>query len=110
MNSTNDRGADGLAGLPPPPPPSALLPPNGVMSAPVPPPRNPEKSGFAIASLVLPFLGLALPAIVCGHIALHRIKRSKGWLGGRRLAIAGVILGWLGLIGTSYAVMERMAS
>lgn len=67
---------------------------------------NQPKSGLAIASLILglvsfiPMLGviLGIIAIVLGSIALRKI--NKFGLGGKRLAIAGIILGLLGIIFT----------
>jgi hypothetical protein len=56
---------------------------------------------MAIASLVFGiffiFFPLSIPAIVFGHIALSQIKRSAGRLGGRGLAIAGLVMGYLGI-------------
>ena len=66
--------------------------------------RQPKNSGLAIWSLVLGILGLvcfsilgAIPAVICGHMALSRIKRSAGALAGQGLAIAGLVTGYLGL-------------
>lgn len=65
------------------------------------PPPVPGTNGLAIASLVLGALWLfwigSLLAVVFGHIALHQIRRSHGWQQGRGLAIAGVVLGWVGI-------------
>jgi len=62
---------------------------------------GPQKtSGLAIASLVLGiflFFPLSIPAIILGHIALSQIKKSAGGIGGRGLAIAGLVLGYLGI-------------
>ena len=62
----------------------------------------PQKiSGMAIASLIFGilfiFFPLSIPAVVFGHIALSQIKKSAGRLGGRGLAIAGLVLGYLGI-------------
>ena len=64
--------------------------------------QAPQKtSGLAIASLIFGilfiFFPLSIPAIVFGHIALSQIKKSSGRLGGRGLAIAGLVLGYLGI-------------
>jgi hypothetical protein len=73
-------------------------------TAPLPAPRptivaSPEKtSGFAIASLVLGLVGGSLLAVIFGHIALRRIKRSWGLLTGRGMAIAGLVLGYIGMV------------
>jgi type IV pilus assembly protein PilA len=65
------------------------------------PPVPQKTSGMAIASLIFGilfiFFPLSIPAVVFGHIALSQIKRSGGRLGGRGLAIAGLVLGYLGI-------------
>ena len=73
-----------------------------------PPPLTVKNSGLATASLVLGILGLVLmiicigpllgiPAVIFGHIALAKINRSGGMLGGRGLAIAGLVTGYVSL-------------
>jgi len=52
---------------------------------------------LAIISLVSAFF-VSLAAVICGHIALSQIKKTGEK--GRGLAIAGLVLGYLGLIGT----------
>jgi type II secretory pathway pseudopilin PulG len=78
---------------------AAGLPPQTFTGVPV--PAAPQKtSGMAIGSLVLGiflFFPLSIPAIVLGHIALSQIKKSAGRIGGRGLAIAGLVLGYLGI-------------
>jgi hypothetical protein len=80
----------------PPPPPVAPRAP-----APYAAPQLPTVSGFAIASLVLGILWLywvgTVLALVFGYIALSQIKRSNGWKTGRGMAIAGVVLGYVGV-------------
>jgi hypothetical protein len=49
--------------------------------------------GFGIGQIFLPFLG-ALIAIICGHVARSQIKASNE--SGDGLAIAGLVLGYLG--------------
>jgi Domain of unknown function (DUF4190) len=53
-----------------------------------------------------------IPAIIMGHIALGRIKRSEGTLGGRGRAIAGLVLGYsfigLGLLAVVVAVIVAL--
>jgi len=71
---------------------------------PVPAPDPPKAPGLAIASLVLGILGFILlflssiPAIITGHIALARIRRSQGRIGGQNIAIAGLACGYFSLI------------
>lgn len=64
-------------------------------------PGNLETSGKAIASLVCGilffFLPSAIAAVVMGHLSLSDIRRSPGRLSGRGMAIAGLVLGYLGL-------------
>ena len=57
---------------------------------------------MAIASLVSGILGVvvcpfvgSLPAVITGHIALRQIAASGNTLGGRGLAIAGLVLGYV---------------
>ena len=64
-------------------------------------PTHRTTNTFAIISLVsgilgwslLPFLG-SISAVICGHMARARIRRSNGSEEGDGLAIAGLILGW----------------
>ena len=60
---------------------------------------NRGTNGMAIASLVLGILWLdwigSILALIFGYIALSQIKRRQQ--GGRALAIAGIILGWIGI-------------
>ena len=84
---------------PPDAPPSAVWgPPPG--SAPA--PAITRTSGLAIASLVtgLFFWCMLVPgivAIVLGYLALEQIDRSGGTTTGRGMAVAGIILGWVGI-------------
>jgi uncharacterized protein YacL len=50
---------------------------------------------LAVISLVLAFI-FSLGAVICGHIALSQIRRTGE--SGRGLAIAGLVLGYLGLV------------
>lgn len=62
-----------------------------------------ETSGKAILSLVcglLFFVPLAfIAAIVFGHLGLSEIRRSAGRLKGEGMAIAGLVLGYLWIVG-----------
>lgn len=76
-------------------------------------------SGLAIASMVCGicclfmcyFAGICgLAAVICGHMALGRISQSPVPVGGRGMAIAGLILGYLGiLISVAFIVMMVFA-
>jgi hypothetical protein len=58
-------------------------------------------NGLAIASMVLGILWLywigSILALVFGYVANSQIKRSGGQQGGRGMAIAGIVLGWVGI-------------
>ena len=67
----------------------------------------PPTSGLAIASMVCGIVGimlcyvnglLALPAVICGHMALKKIDNSLTPMGGRGMAIAGLVTGYIGLL------------
>jgi hypothetical protein len=64
----------------------------------------PQQKGMSVASLVLGicsffFLFLtAIPAIIIGHIALNRANKSPAAYGGRGMAIAGLVLGYVGMV------------
>jgi len=82
---------------------------------PIPPvPQTSKNSGLAIWSLILGILSLTLctlftgiPAVICGHIASGRIKRSGGLLAGQGLALAGIITGYIS-IGLSLLVVPLL--
>ncbi|MDA0768518.1 MAG: GYF domain-containing protein [Verrucomicrobia bacterium] len=63
-------------------------------------------SGLAIASMVCGIVSLmlcyingvaALPAVICGHMALKQINKALTPVGGRGMAIAGLVTGYIGL-------------
>ncbi len=90
--------------LPPEPPPVAPYPPNPpAPSGPIPAMTPPgEKMGLSIASLVLGILSLCgSGAFICGGI-LGIVAIILGYLGlhskGRGMAIAGIILGAIGIL------------
>ena len=84
------------AALLPPPVPSAPMYQPGVPAPPVyvAPPAN----GLAIASLISSlFLCIgSIPGVIMGHIAKSQIDRSGGAQGGRGVALAAIIIGWVG--------------
>lgn len=57
-----------------------------------------KTNGLAIAALVLGLVSFAtcgltaIPAIICGHLALGQIKRTGEQ--GQGMAMAGLIIGW----------------
>jgi len=75
-------------------------------------PPGAQKKGVAITSLVLGIVSLVLffacflgvlcgiPAIIVGHMARGRAKKSPDQFGGGGMALAGLITGYLGLVAT----------
>lgn len=63
-----------------------------------------ESSGLAIASFVTAFFVPILP-IIFGHISLSQINRSNGRIGGKGLAIAGLVLGYIVLAGLIFLLI-----
>lgn len=62
-----------------------------------------RKNGLSIASLVCGVIGsvfsiTSIPAVICGHIALHNIKSDPTKYGGKGMAIAGLILGYIAIV------------
>ena len=57
----------------------------------------PRTNGFAIASFVCSLLCINILGIIFGHVAISQINRTNE--GGKGLAIAGLILGYLSLVG-----------
>jgi hypothetical protein len=73
------------------------------VTAPLPPPA-PRTAPLAVWSLVLAILSFfgglfvtAIPAVICGHVARSRVRKSGGALGGLGLATVGLIVGYIGL-------------
>jgi uncharacterized protein DUF4190 len=69
-----------------------------------------QTSGLAVAALVtgLFFWCCAIPgivAIVLGHLALEQIDDSGGVKRGRGMAVAGIVLGWVGIAITGLLVL-----
>jgi hypothetical protein len=60
-----------------------------------------KTNGFSIASLVLGILWIywigSILALVFGYVAKQQIDRSGGMQSGRGMAIAGIVLGWIGV-------------
>jgi hypothetical protein len=62
---------------------------------------NTRNNGLSIASMILGILWLywvgSILALIFGYVALGQIKRSHGTQTGRGMAIAGIVLGWIGI-------------
>ena len=82
--------------------PAASPPPEAA----VPLSQSGPTNGFAIAALVLGILGLvgfppfipSILALIFGYKGKREIDRSGGHQSGRGLAVAGIVLGWIGVI------------
>ncbi|MFL5688444.1 MAG: DUF4190 domain-containing protein, partial [Chloroflexota bacterium] len=82
--------------------------PSGVATAPgapvhglgIAPPRR-STNGMAIASMVLGIVWVcgigSILALIFGYIARRQIRDSMGAQGGDGMAIAGIVLGWIGV-------------
>lgn len=76
-------------------------PPHPLYAPPYPPVPAPKTNGFAIASLVLGIVWIywvgSILALIFGYIAKSQIDGSHGAQSGRGMAIAGIVLGWVGV-------------
>lgn len=70
--------------------------------------------GLSIASLVCGILAVmtcwlgglfGLPAVICGHMSLKKIKNSPTPVSGKGMAIAGLITGYLGIAMSLFIVV-----
>jgi type IV pilus assembly protein PilA len=72
-----------------------------------------ETSGKAIGSLVCGILFFFPPsavlAVIMGHLSLSEIRRSAGRLGGKGMAIAGLVLGYAGLAWVPILIIAAIA-
>ena len=70
-------------------------------------------SGKAIATLICGLFFFILPAsiaaVVLGHLSLSEIKKSAGRVQGQGLAIAGLVLGYMGLAVIPFAIIAAIA-
>jgi len=80
----------------PPPPLVQNYPPPGYGY-----PRPTKTNGLAIASMVLGILWVywigSILALVFGYVAKSQIDQSGGAQTGRGMAVAGIVLGWVGV-------------
>ena len=77
-----------------PPPPSPAVPQTV--------PRTPPVAIWSLILAALSFtcgwLFTAIPAVICGHVARAKIRKSVGALDGRGIATTGLILGYIALV------------
>ncbi len=73
-----------------------------------------ETNGLAIASLFLGIIWLfgigSVLAIVLGYLGMREISASTGRLGGRAIAIAGLVVGIVGLASLAILVAFLLSS
>lgn len=104
-----------LSKLIPPPVAASTPPPVFAGSAPAMATTVTGTSGLAIGSLVCGILAFVsagltgLPAVIMGHMSLSRIKSSAGALGGKGMAIAGLIMGYFGFCLIGIAILASLA-
>jgi GYF domain 2/Domain of unknown function (DUF4190) len=76
-----------------------------------------QTNGLAIASMVCGIASfviccfggiLGIPAVICGHMAISQINSSPVPVAGRGMAIAGLILGYLGILITLGSVLSSI--
>jgi Domain of unknown function (DUF4190) len=84
------------------------------MTHPFPPPIYVRTNGFAVAALVLGIVWFwwigSILAVIFGAVALHQIDRSRGTQGGKGLAVAGLVLGLVGVAVLGVAVLGAAGS
>ena len=92
-------GIDARAGAGAPPGVRPAAGPPGMR--PYPPAAGPSTNGMAVASLVLGILWIywigSVLALIFGYIARQQIDQHQGTQGGRGMATAGIVLGWIGV-------------
>jgi len=68
-----------------------------------------KTSGFAISSFVLGLLCLpGILAVIFGHVARSQIRRSGGAIKGMRLAMTGLVLGYLSVAAVFCAIVASL--
>jgi len=69
-------------------------------------------NGFAIASLILALVWFwwvgSVLAVIFGHLALNQIGGSGGRQRGKGLAVAGLVVGYLSLLGFAAVVISML--
>jgi type II secretory pathway pseudopilin PulG len=65
--------------------------------------------GSLICGLFLFFFPLSLVAVILGHLSLSEIRKSAGRIGGHGMAVAGLVLGYLGLCAIPVLIIAAIA-
>jgi hypothetical protein len=78
------------------------------------PPVQRRTNGMAIASMILGIVWVywigSILALIFGYIAKSEIDRSRGAQKGRGMAIAGIVLGYVGLAGLVITIIVAIAN
>ncbi|MCW2959804.1 MAG: uncharacterized protein JWM90_191 [Thermoleophilia bacterium] len=74
----------------------------GIAPAPVAPaPPSIVTNGKAVTAMILGILWIywigSILALIFGYVARKEIKRAGGYQSGMGMAIAGIVLGWIGI-------------
>ena len=72
-------------------------------------PLAPDVMPALVCSLLWLFGVGSLIGVICGHMALGDIRRSKGWLRGEGIAIVALVFGYTGLLIALLAIPVLMA-
>lgn len=95
------------------PPPAPPLPQQHYYAPYGAPPAQPRVDGLAVAALVLGIVWVywigSILAVIFGAVAIKRINESNGWRTGKGMAIAGLVLGLVGM-GTLSLIFIAAAS
>ena len=85
----------------------------GSVPLPVVPGIPPKTNGLAVASMVLGIVWVygigSILALVFGYQAKKQIDESGGRESGRGMAIAGIVLGWVGVAGLILLILFGLA-
>ena len=100
----------------PPPPPGWWQAGGQPVSPgePYPYPYSRSTNGFAVASLVLGIIWIwgitSVLALIFGLLGRGQISRSRGWQTGDGLAIAGIVLGLVGIAVTIVLIIVAVSN
>lgn len=70
-------------------------------------PAQPMTNTLAVVSLITAILGISIVAVITGHIALSKLKTSGEQ--GKGLAIAGLVIGYVGIAAASLTVFGMIS-
>jgi type II secretory pathway pseudopilin PulG len=75
-----------------------------------------KTSALAVWSMILGIMSFlcfgflaGIPAVICGHMARSKIRQSEGTMTGSGMALAGLILGYIGIVITTLGILAAIA-